>query len=349
MEHGQANHTRARWYDGRRSDVREVEVAVRRDAAGPTLTLKAAASAASAEPAAVFALSACRTGDRVGTAPRLVELPDGGTLEILDNAAFDAALERAGAATAGHALGRLESRWRYALVALAASVVGSWAFLKHGVPALASRAVALVPAEMDAAIGDGGLRLLDRQFFGPSQLPVERQAQLRAAFRRIAAAAPLGASYHLEFREGRRIGPNAFALPSGVVVITDELVAAAKHDDELRAVLAHEVGHLVHRHSMRMLVQNSATALFMVGLLGDVNAASTLVAGVPTVLVQAKHSRDFEREADEYAHAWMTRAGVEPRRLGDLLERVAAAAGGDGWSYASTHPSVAERAARGQP
>ena len=71
---------------------------------------------------------------------------------------------------------------------------------------------------------------------------------------------------------------NAFALPSGIVVLTDELEALAQHDDELSAVFAHEIGHVVHRHSMRMVIQHSASALLMLGLLGDVNSATSVVA-----------------------------------------------------------------------
>ena len=82
---------------------------------------------------------------------------------------------------------------------------------------------------------------------------------------------------------GGALGPNAFALPAGTIVITDELVQLARHDDELRAVFAHEIGHITGRHAMRMLLQNSATALLAVGLLGDVSAVSSMTAAVPAV------------------------------------------------------------------
>jgi Zn-dependent protease with chaperone function len=126
--------------------------------------------------------------------------------------------------------------------------------------------------------------------------------------------------------------------------MTDELVELSQSDDELAAVLAHEVGHVVHRHSLRMLLQNSATSILMVAIVGDISSASVLVASVPTVLVQARHSRQFEEEADDYAYAWLDRAGISRRTFGAILERLEEKYGGqDIPSWISSHPPTAQR------
>src|SRR5260221_210366 len=125
-----------------------------------------------------------------------------------------------------------------------------------------------------------------------------------------------------------------------------ELVAAARNDDELRGVLAHEVGHVVHRDAMRLLVQSSATALLMLGLLGDVNSASSLVAAVPTALVNAAYSRDVEREADAFALRWMARHHISGERLGDLLTRLSQQRGVNSGGLFASHPGLAERVRR---
>ena len=72
-----------------------------------------------------------------------------------------------------------------------------------------------------------------------------------------------GLPLRLELRAGGAIGPNAFALPSGIIMVTDELVRIAEHPEEFESVLAHEAGHMVHRHSLRMLLQGSASTLLM--------------------------------------------------------------------------------------
>ena len=55
--------------------------------------------------------------------------------------------------------------------------------------------------------------------------------------------------YRLELRSGEALGANALALPSGIVIMTDDLVALAKSDDEIGAVMAHELGHVRGRHA----------------------------------------------------------------------------------------------------
>src|SRR5262249_3197544 len=153
------------------------------------------------------ALSVVTIGERVGETNRLLELPDGGSLEVLNNGAFDAALEAAGLSTAEAPIRRLESRWRYALLAVAATVLATVGFFRFGAPALAARAVHLIPPGVDSAIAVDSLKVLDRSTFRPSQLPAARQAELRRIFAQVTAgASPDSAHFRLEFREGGSIG-----------------------------------------------------------------------------------------------------------------------------------------------
>ena len=231
-----------------------------------------------------------------------------------------------------------------AILPASLTLIGTAAFLKYGVPALATRALRVIPPGVDAVIGTDTLRFLDRSTFKPSNLTPVRQAQLRELFAEVTAgASPDSKHFRLELRRVGSIGANALALPSGIVVLTDELEHLAKNDDELRGVFAHEVGHLVNRHAMRMLLQSSATALLLVGILGDVSGVSSLVTAAPTVLVNAAYSRDFEREADGFAFRWMSQHGVAPERLGDLLKRLAVAQSGDQDGYLASHPDLGER------
>lgn len=328
----------ALYYDGRTAACRTVEVRVERTGQDFELRMEDQGRVWR-EP-----LTRKATAGRVASARHLLALSDGGTLEILDASAFDRALRAAGYQDGERLVRWLERSWPVALAAMVAIVFGGYAFVTWGVPALASRAVRIIPRDVDKRIGAEGLTFLDRGIFKPSNLSQFRQAQLRGLFARIAAdAGPEGRDYRLELRVGGPLGANAFALPSGVVVMTDELVNLARNDDELRGVLAHEVGHLVHRHAMRQLVQQSAGALVMVGIIGDVSAASTLAASIPTVLVTAAYSRDFEREADAFSVDWMRRHQVEPGRLADLLTRLTVQKGGVRNPLLANHPGLAER------
>src|SRR2546430_17108618 len=91
----------------------------------------------------------------------------------------------------------------------------------------------------------------------------------------------------LEFRQSF-IGANAFALPSGIIVETDDLVRLSRSDGEVLGVLAHELGHVKHRHTMRRLLEGSATALFISGVPGVVASTPSLAAAAPAALLHTR-------------------------------------------------------------
>ena len=329
----------ARYYDGCSAAARSVRLRLEVDARHEARLI-----VEGPEPVLNVPLASLELEASVGRAHAPIALPDGSTLELLDPGAFASAVAALGHRPRGAWLQALEGRLAWAVGALAVVVLLGWSLLHFVVPALADRAVALIPASIDRELGTGGLELLDRGVFRRSQLPLGRQRALRRAFAEVATTLNVNPAPTLEFRGGGVLGPNAFALPAGIVVLTDELAAIAEHDDELRAVFAHEIGHVQGRHALRVMLRNSASALLMVGLLGDAGAASALLAGVPTALVHASYSRSFEREADDVAREWMAAAGVPTSRLRDLLARIEAAAGGDReGSFFDTHPPLEER------
>ncbi|MEZ5457860.1 MAG: M48 family metallopeptidase [Steroidobacteraceae bacterium] len=287
--------------------------------------------------------------ERIGNVPRRFVFPDGTQFETADNDAVDAALDRFGR-QAGFAHW-LEQRWPIAVASLAAVVAIAVLFVQFGVPALADYAARTLPLEVDRRLGAETLTLLDRAVLKPTKLPATRQRQLQARFAQVVDDADDGHDYRLELRSSPRLGPNALALPSGIVVMTDELVELAMHDDELIAVLAHEVGHVQGRHALRQILQTAGVSAIAFAILGDVSSVSALATSIP-VLLQAKHSRDFEREADAFAKRWLAEQGIAAHRFDDILCRMEAASGGgtdDALSrYLSTHPATDERA-RCQP
>src|SRR6185503_3660887 len=207
-----------------------------------------------------------------------------------------------------------------------------------------------IPVEAETLLGQQALQGLDQVFLGPSQIPKERQQALRDKFAAMTRAAGDPTPYRLEFRSSK-IGPNAFALPAGIIVMLDDLVKLARRDEEVLGVLAHELGHVHNRHTMRMLLESSATALVIAGLTGDIASTTSLAAAAPALLLQTKYSRDNEREADAYAVGLMKKASMDPGALGRILARLDGGAGkkksrGPGLpTFLSTHPATEERKA----
>lgn len=277
--------------------------------------------------------------DRVGNAARRIVFDDGATCETVDNDALDRALARAGRGGGGARLHRLESRWRWALLALAVTVISVYLLVDRGIPAAARLAAAGLPAAVHADLGRRTMGLLDRSVFERTGLPAATRSRLRRRLRATAGAAGLGLDFELEFRAAPRLGANALAVPGGTIVVTDALVGLAQSDEEVLAVLAHELGHLRHRHGVRTVLQNSGIAVLVIAATGDV---SWLATTLPSALVSARYSRAFEREADRFAVRYLRRAGIAPAHLGRMLGRLRARYG-DGGGFLSSHPATRER------
>ena len=215
------------------------------------------------------------------------------------------------------------------------------------------------------------LKSLDDYAMEPSAIGAARRKDLTEMFEGLRDEAGLPASIVLEFRGGGFIGPNAMALPGGTVLVTDELVELMGSDDQLAAVVAHELGHVQQRHTVRMLLQSSVIALVSMAVLGDASSITGLAVTVPTTLVYNGYSRDFEREADRFAYHLLRRTGRRPAELAAALAALhddydkwsgddesnpeAGETAGDGrktragrrrgvdLGYFSTHPNTGER------
>lgn len=207
--------------------------------------------------------------DRVGNIARQVKFPGGGVFESTENDLIDEALESLGAKPGAGWVHKLESRWRMVLGSLVAVALISVGFVHWGIPALAKQVARVLPAEADRAIGIGTLETFDKMMFDTSELPVARRAELTRRFDGMTGSLDDGHVYRLEFRKSSAMGANAFALPSGIVVVTDGLVDIAKSDDEIVAVLAHEIGHVRGRHALRHILQAAGVSALAVALLGD--------------------------------------------------------------------------------
>jgi len=160
----------------------------------------------------------------------------------------------------------------------------------------------------------------------------------------------------LEFRDSAFIGPNAFALPGGTIVITDAMIKTAQSPEEVLAVLAHEIGHVESRHALRHVLQSSAVGVVAASVTSDAASLSVAVAGLPVLLAQTKYSRDFEAEADEYGFQLLKQHQLSPDAFASLMERLTQKQESTERAYAflSTHPVTAERIKRareaaGQP
>lgn len=204
-------------------------------------------------------LAQLRFSSRIANTPRVIHLPNGAQCETADNEAVDRLLTSVRRDRGAQLLHRAESRAGVALAALLVTVMLVWVAIDFGIPYLAKEVAFVLPPSIEARLGAQGLSLLDGTLFQPSELSIPEKQRLAGLFRTVSKAYPEPTAIRLEFRHSPALAAHALALPAGIVVITDDLVKLAKHDQELLAVLAHEVGHLRHRHFLRAALQKSTT------------------------------------------------------------------------------------------
>ena len=264
---------------------------------------------------------------KLGSAKRLIDLPNGGRLEATDISAIEAAMPSK-TSTFWRNLHYLENHLGWVLVSLVATVFAGWLFLQFGVPKMAEYVAKATPPGMEAKLGEQALAGLDSQYgyFSPSKTAPIRKASIVAALKKLCLAMQDCPDYHLEFRAGGMIGANAFALPGGIMVVTDEMVTLSKNNTEIIAVLAHELGHVKQRHAFRQSLQGMLSGLILAAVTGDV---SSVASGLPAALMQMRYSREHELEADAFALNALQKACLPPRAFADILQRLQDQAFGD--------------------
>jgi Zn-dependent protease with chaperone function len=326
---------RAFYYDGLSSSRQPVEILFFESAEvhvqGPNLDMRCP-------------FSDLRISPRIGNTARHIDLSGGGQLETADNDAVDAVARYFEHGAAQRFVHKLEKSWRAALAALLLSALAIWAGIEYGVPATARWAAATIPETARLKIGAESLATLDTALLQTSTLDSGAQQRLRARLRRLTEALPAQHVYRLEFRASGRLGANAFALPGGTLVVTDAMVKLADNDEQIVAVLAHEIGHVEHDHGLRTVLQNSMTALMVAVALGDIASISSLAVTLPTVLVEARYSRQFEWEADRYALAMLKSEHIPAARYAEILKHLQESHKDSGEAdYFSSHPAIQER------
>jgi predicted Zn-dependent protease len=161
--------------------------------------------------------------------------------------------------------------------------------------------------------------------------------------------------YHFLIQDSDEI--NAFAAPGGLIFITRGMLRCCRHEDAVAAVLAHEIGHVQHKHGLQAIKASRITsALTTIGIEGaktfggDKLAHLTetfegSISDITNTLVNNGYSRDFERQADKSAVTILKRVGYDPGGLVDMLSVMNTTLKPGGLDFAKTHPSPSSRIA----
>ena len=160
-----------------------------------------------------------------------------------------------------------------------------------------------------------------------------------------ASKSPYKFSFHV-LADPRTV--NAFALPGGPIFITEGLLRRLKSEGELAAVLGHEIGHVVARHSSeRLAKQNLLQGLLGALVVGSGDFTTAQIGQVVGNMISMKYGREDELESDALGLRIMAEAGYDPRAMIGVMETLAQASGGSRQpEFFSTHPAPENRSTR---
>ncbi len=206
----------------------------------------------------------------------------------------------------------------------------------------------LIPTSQEVAIGAG----MAAQVEATEQVLSDQQWQAyitEVGEKIVAVCDRHDIEYRFRVIESDQV--NAFAAPGGFIYFYTGLLKEMNNEAELAAVVAHEISHVVARHSSKRLQAAMGVALAYELAFGEDGGGEALGTAINLGmgLVFAKYSRDNEREADQYGIHYMVEAGYDPRGALGMFDKLAAL-GGQGApnvfeQLASSHPDTQERIA----
>jgi predicted Zn-dependent protease len=279
-----------------------------------------------------------------------VRLERGGDLPetlLVSDAAFLQSLHEAAPHVGArfHDPRRRAARLRWTIVAAGGVVAATVAIYLWGIPLLAGLVTPYVPVVWEEALGRSAVTYLapPQQRCGDPVLG----AAMDAVVARLLAAGP-PSPYTMRVYVVNRPIVNALAAPGGHVVIFHGLLERTGTPEELAGVMAHELQHILRRHTTRAVIQDVGTGLLLMALTGDVTGPLAYGLQTARALGDLRYSRRNEEDADVEGMKMLLAARVDPAGLITFFERMEKEEGAHpkALTYLSSHPMPAERIAR---
>ena len=272
-------------------------------------------------------VSSLQVAERLGNVSRKITLEDGSTFSTLDNDGVDTLFK--GREKVNAFIHYMETHYRAVIVAIILSIATAFSFFKWGIPWASTQIAHALPYETNNLIAKGSMTFLDKVMFEESTLSEDTKEKIRLHFNEKLSKLSIEDEneiiYKIHFRSWTMDGieiPNALALPSGDIVLTDKFVQIAANQDEIDAVMLHEMGHVVHRHGLEMLIEGTFITVAVMMMTGDSSGMGDMGVGLGSALVSSSYSRGHESEADLYAFKKMLKANIDPKSFSNIMARM---------------------------
>ena len=205
------------------------------------------------------------------------------------------------------------------------------------IPWLGEKAIYLIPKDAEVQLGESIAASIR------STEVVDKQATLAANEFLIEINARDNYKINLTVVKSETV--NAFALPGGQLFIYTGIIDKMQNYEEFSALLAHEITHVTHQHSLKSLGRTAASSIFIAALFGDVSGVTSGILDQANQIKQLTYSRELETQADTEGVKWMVKNHINPKGMLDLMEILNAQQDStpDFMKYLSTHPETNER------
>ena len=218
-----------------------------------------------------------------------------------------------------HNPARRRQRVLLTILAGLASIPLLWLTFSWGIPWLSGPITTLIPVSWEEELG---------KFMVTKLAPPEKQCSnpevtesLKTIVKTLGQSTqPSPYSFHIHVVDNPTV--NALAAPGGHIIVFRGLLEKTQNVEEMTGVLAHEMQHILLRHSMRLLVQQASMGIVLGALSGDVSGIMTFGLQAAHVLQTLSYSRNFEEQADQEGVLLLLRSGLNPQGMMTFFERI---------------------------
>ena len=241
-----------------------------------------------------------------------------------------------------HNPARRRMRIRFTVFAAIAAGCLSITFYLWGIPALAALVARHVPVSWEEHMGRGAV-----EYLAPQEIQCTDEARMKIINAMVTTlTTPLSKQpYTIRVSVVNNPIVNAFAAPGGYIVIFRGLLERTKTAEELAGVLAHELQHILLRHSTQAMLQEASTGILLAAVTGDASGAMAYGLETARTLGMLRYSRQKEEEADVEGMRMLLAAGINPEGMITFFEMLKKeeAQSPEFMNYLSTHPTIQDR------
>ncbi|QKJ23308.1 M48 family metallopeptidase [Poseidonibacter lekithochrous] len=284
--------------------------------------------------------------NRLGNTKRVITLKNGDSFSTFENDFIDEYLLKK-----RNLLYKFEKNILLVLVSIVITALFTFSIFKWGIPIVSEKIAHIIPHEANELISNESIEFLDEHIFTKTKLSKETQKIILTNFNK--KILPLiqneeNIKYKIIFRNWKvkdKSIANAFALPNGNIILTDEFIKLSSNQNEIDSVILHEVGHVYFKHGMQRLTQSTFTALITMYITGDLSSFAQIGVGFGSLFISSNYSRNHELQADLYSFEKMIEAKIDPIHFANIMEKLSTEEIKDSNTieYLSSHPQSQDR------